>query len=248
MKNFKKKITKLDELKLKMLRIQQGVWHQKARVIIVIEGFDGSGKGGAIRQITEGLDPRGFQVHPIGPPESNEQEIHYLYRFWMRLPNQGIIAVFDRSWYGRVLVERVEKLAPKNRIKEAYEEINQFEKMLIDDGIRLIKIFLKVSKTEQYRRFEKRILDPYKQWKISDSDLKMRSKWKTYSRSVEIMLDKTSTSIAPWFVVTTDLKEKARFEVLNFITEQLKHEVNWMESKASKLKKLDLQKALKRLK
>lgn len=142
-KSYKKEIQKLQ---LKMLTIQQGIWHQKKRVIVVFEGFDASGKGGAIRRLTQVLDPRGVRVYPIGPPTEMEQKTHWLYRFWARLPEPGMMAFFDRSWYGRVLVERVENLTAKKDWKRGYSEINQFEKMLVDDGIELIKIYLSISK------------------------------------------------------------------------------------------------------
>lgn len=236
--------TKLKNLQLKMLRIQQGTFHKKERVIVVIEGVDAAGKGGAIRRITENLDPRSFHVHPIGVPTEEEQGKHYLYRFWKRLPSRGMIAIFDRSWYGRVLVERVEKLIPKEAWSRAYDEINQFEKLLHDDGVRIIKIFLKISKEEQLRRFHDRLQDPYKQWKLTREDIRNRKKWKQYTMAQEDMIKKTDTHFAPWNVVDTDDKDIAREEVLRIITGSLSDISSWMEGQPNLLNKKELKKSL----
>lgn len=219
----------LKTLQLKVLRIQQGIFHQKKRIIIAIEGMDAAGKGGAIRKITEALDPRGFRVHPIGAPSSREQGKHYLYRFWKKLPAPGVIAIFDRTWYGRVLVERIEKLIPKERWQQAYTEINQFERLLIDDGAIIIKILLKVSKEEQLKRFEERMKDPYKQWKITKDDIRNRSKWKDYLKAYEDMIHETSSPVCPWHIVETDNKDEAREKVLSIITDECKKIIEWAE-------------------
>lgn len=239
-----KKDNVLQKLQLKMLRSQQGIWFKKERVIIVFEGFDAAGKGGAIRKITEPLDPRGFRVHPIGPPSSEDQGRHWLYRFWVRVPKQGMIAIYDRSWYGRVLVERVEKLINKEVWKRAYTEINQFEKLMLDDGVTMIKIFLKISKKEQLKRFEERLCDPNKQWKITKEDIRNREKWDNYIEAIDDMVKETSTEICPWHVVDTDDKDIAREEVLKIITGKLKFAEKWMEEKAHVLNKKDLKKTL----
>lgn len=246
-KEEKKKKISIDGLQLKMLRIQQGIWHSKQRVIIVFEGVDAAGKGGAIRKVTERLDPRGVRVLPIGPPTQDEQGKHYLYRFWTNLPAPGSIAIFDRSWYGRVLVERVEKLIPKERWKEAYEEINQFEKMLRDDGIILLKFFLNISKEEQLKRFCARLEDPYKQWKITAEDIRAREKWNDYQRAFDEMFEATSTKHCKWHVINTDDKDKAREEVLSRITHHLRQAEEWIEHQASALGKRKLEQALKNL-
>jgi polyphosphate kinase 2 (PPK2 family) len=238
---------KLDDLQLKMLRVQQGIWHSKQRVIIVFEGVDAAGKGGSIRRVTEKLDPRGFRVHPIGPPTPEEQGKHYLYRFWTNLPAPGTIAIFDRSWYGRVLVERVEKLIPKKRWKEAYDEINEFEKMLKDDGIILIKFFLNISQEEQLKRFCARLEDPYKQWKITPEDIRAREKWKDYQKAFEEMFEATSTKHSKWHVIDSNNKEKAREEVLTRITHHLRDAEEWIERQASALGKRKLEQALRKL-
>lgn len=238
----------LKTLQLKMLRIQQCVWHKKDRVIIVFEGFDAAGKGGSIRRITEMLDPRGYRVHPIGPPSPEDQGKHYLYRFWMNLPARGIMAIFDRSWYGRVLVERVEKLIPRKRWQEAYSEIREFERMLTQDGIILIKIFLQISKAEQYRRFIDRLNDPYKHWKITEDDIRARKEWNAYARATKDMIKETSTASCPWHVVDANDKDRAREEVLTIITERLKQAESWSERHASKRNQRELKEEVKKLK
>ncbi len=220
----------LEKLQLTMLRIQQGVWHAKSRVIIVFEGFDAAGKGGAIRKLTKMLDPRGFKVHPIGPPTAEEQGKHWLYRFWTLLPAPGTIAIFDRSWYGRVLVERVDKLTDKTHWNRAYTEINQFEQMLQNDGVEIVKIFLAITKKEQFARFEERLKDPYKQWKLSKEDIRARKKWNQYVLAVDEMFQKT----ARWNLIPADHKLSARMETLKVVTSKLKRCEAWMEKHAAK--------------
>jgi len=235
----------LKELKLKMLRIQQGAWHCKKRIIIIFEGFDAAGKGGAIRRIVEALDPRGFHVYSIAAPTNEEQGKHYLYRFWAKLPAPGAISIFDRSWYGRVLVEKVEKLADAKRLKAAYDEINEFEAMLENDGIEIIKIFLAVSKDEQLRRFEERLNNPYKQWKITSEDVRNRKKWNAYVDATDEMLKKTSR--VKWYVIPADNKDFARKEVLTVITDKLKSHAKWMNKIAESKEFKSLKKEIRRL-
>jgi polyphosphate kinase 2 (PPK2 family) len=247
LKESKKSEQQLKDLQLKILRIQQGIWHQKKRAIILFEGFDASGKGGAIRRLVESLDPRGFRVHAIGPPEGDEQGKHYLYRFWNRLPAPGGIAIFDRSWYGRVLIEKVCKLAPKNRIEEAYGEICDFEKMLTADGIDLIKIFLAIDKDEQLRRFEERLNDPYKQWKITAEDVKAQGQWKEYVKAADEMFKKTSHKSGAWNLISANDKDYTRIETLKVVTKKLKGHQEWMDSLTQKTRMLSLASALEEL-
>lgn len=234
----------LDSLQLKMLRIQQGLYHHKRRAIVAIEGFDAAGKGGAIQRLTEKLDPRSFTVYGISAPTPNEQGRHYLYRFWRRLPLPGTIAIFDRSWYGRVLVERVEGLTEKKRWKQAYDEISQFEQMLMNDGIDLIKVFLAIDKKEQLKRFEDRLHDPYKQWKLTKDDVEARSKWNAYVDATDEMFEQTHTKESPWHLIPANNKAEARLEVLSVVTHQLKHHGRWMESKAHDQEVCSLKQAL----
>lgn len=236
------------ELQLKMLRIQQGIWHSKRRAIIIFEGFDAAGKGGAIRRLTETLDPRSIHVHSIGPPTPSEQGKHYLYRFWCSLPEPGMIAVFDRSWYGRVLVERVEKLTSKTRIKDAYPEINEFEATLKRDGIDIIKIFLAIHPDEQLKRFETRLNDPYKLWKLTEDDIEARKHWKNYVKAADKLLHRTDTKSAPWHLIPADSKEYARNQVLQIVTHELSRHGDWIESLAQKKRKNELLHDLKQLK
>jgi len=239
---------KLGPLELKMLRIQQGIWHSRKRVIVIFEGPDAAGKGGAIRRLTRALDPRGVRVHPIGPPAPIDQKKHYLYRFWKALPAPGSIAIFDRSWYGRVLVERVKKLTPPKRLDEAYTEINHFEKMLVHDGIDLVKIYLSIHSEEQLNRFEERLLDPYKQWKLTDDDIEAHREWDKYVAAADRAFFETDTKTAPWTLVPADDKDYARVKVMEIVTDALEHHCDWMESTAAKTALEEQRKALKRLK
>ncbi len=216
----------LERLQLKMLSAQQAYFHEKRRAVIVFEGWDAAGKGGAIRRLTERLDPRGFHVWPIGAPNQLEQGRHYLYRFWRRLPERGTIAIFDRSWYGRVLVERVEGLAKKEEWKRGYREIKEFERMLVDDGVRLVKIFLHITPHEQLQRFAERLSNPYKRWKLTDDDIRNHRRWDDYVEAVEDMFKHTSTKFAPWTAIYAVRKWAARIEVLKTVTDALAHGVD----------------------
>ncbi len=223
---------RLDDLQRRMLLVQQGLFHSKRRAVIAIEGFDASGKGGAIRRLTEAIDPRGVNVVPIGPPTADEQGRHWLWRFWRELPLPGTITIFDRTWYGRVLVERVEHLASKPEWRRAYREIVEFERTLVDDGIDLVKIFLAVSRDEQLRRFEQRLRDPYKQWKISDADVRARKRWDDYVEAADEALRRTDVPAARWHLVPGDRKWYARVEVLRVVTTRLARHSEWMEARA----------------
>ncbi len=207
----------LKPLQARMLTVQQAVWATKARVVVVFEGFDAAGKGTCIRHLTEGLDPRGFRVVPVSAPTEIERGQHWLQRFWKDLPDPGQITVFDRSWYGRVLVERVEGLAPAKRLTEAYGEINAFEKMLKADGIHLVKIFLAVGKDEQLKRFRARLEDPVKQWKITEEDLRNRRRWNDYVAAGDLALSKCPG----WTLIRSDDKAHARARTLQAIVSAL---------------------------
>lgn len=238
---------KIPDLQLEMLRVQQGIYHGKGRVVLAFEGFDAAGKGGCIRTLTSTLDPRGVKVHPVGPPEACEKGEHYLQRFWRNLPAPGEIAVFDRTWYGRVLVEKVERLAKPSRIHDAYREINEFERMLVDDGIVVLKFFLGISPGEQLRRFEARLNDPYKQWKLGEPDLEARRHWKDYVKAVDKMFEKTSTKRARWRLIPADHKDSARAEVLRETVHELGDWGDWIRSEAARLGSRTLKQELKSL-
>ena len=217
---------RLEKLQNKMLSIQQTYFNKGLRGIVVVEGWDAAGKGGMIRRMTEKLDPRGVKVWPIGPPEPSEQGRHYLYRFWTRLPEPGTLAVFDRSWYGRVLVERVDKLASKEAWKRAYGEINAFERMLVDDGVRLVKIFMHITRDEQLRRFASRLQDPYKRWKLRESDLHVHLQWKEYRTAIEDMFDETSTKLSPWHAIAANQKWHGRIAAITQIADEFSRDVD----------------------
>jgi polyphosphate kinase 2 (PPK2 family) len=217
---------RLSKLQRKLLTIQQAYLRDRRRAILVFEGWDASGKGGAIQRLTERLDPRRCKVWPIAAPAAEEQGRHYLYRFWQRLPEPGTIAVFDRSWYGRVLVERVEELIAARDWRRAYREINEFENILVDDGIRLIKIFLHIGAKEQRRRFVERITTPYKRWKITVDDFRAHGKRKAYKKAYEDMFDRTSTANARWHAVPADHKWHARVAALEIAVAELSRGVD----------------------
>ena len=197
------------------------VYAQRRPVIIVYEGWDAAGKGGNIKRVTERLDPRGYVVHPIAAPKGEDAARHYLYRFWRRLPEKGQIAIFDRTWYGRVMVERVEGFAAEDEWKRAYREINQFERQLVDFGTLLFKFWIEIDKEEQLRRFEGRADDELKQWKLTDEDWRNREKWDAYEAAVSEMLVKTSTATAPWTIVDGNSKWNARITVLKTLVDGL---------------------------
>lgn len=216
----------IDELQLQLLRAQLALLKEGKRCIIMIEGTDTAGKGGIIRRLTRHLDPRSAHVWPIGAPEKWEQSRHYLFRFWQKLPEPGEITIFDRSWYGRVLVERIEGFATEEEWKRAYREINEFERQLTDSGVILIKLFLHLSKETQYSRFMERIQEPTKRWKLTVSDLKSRGFWKEYQQAYEDMLNKTASKNAPWHVIPADDKDAARILALSVIAGSLKKHVD----------------------
>lgn len=197
------------------------VYLQKRPVLIVFEGWDAAGKGGAIKRITEKLDPRGYVVYPISSPHGEDRTRHYLYRFWRRLPERGQIAIFDRSWYGRVLVERVERFASEAEWKRAYKEINSFERQLREFGVILVKFWIHISHEEQLRRFEERKAIGYKSWKLTEEDWRNREKWSAYEEAVEQMLVKTSTVTAPWTLIGGNDKYWARTRVLAKVVKML---------------------------
>lgn len=210
---------RLEEHQLRLRQVQQAYLASGDRGIVVFEGWDAGGKGGTIRRMSAVMDPRGFKVWPIAAPRDVDRERHFLYRFWERVPPTGAISVFDRSWYGRVLVERVEGLARKDEWRRGYREINEFERMLIDDGARIVKLFLHITPDEQLRRFEQRLNDPMKRWKLTYEDFRNRDRWPDYEKAIEEMVTRTSTVRAPWHVIPANDKKYARVEALRLITE-----------------------------
>jgi polyphosphate kinase 2 (PPK2 family) len=188
-------------------------------VCVVFEGWDASGKGGAIKRLVKQLDPRHVRVRSFSAPSEDELRHHWLWRFWPQLPGWGGMAVFDRSWYGRVLVERVEGFAEDDAWERAYAEIREFESMLVAEGTILVKFWMHISEEEQLRRFEARKDDPLKSWKLTDEDWRNRDKREQYAEAVEDMLDRTSTAQAPWHLVEGDSKRFARLRVVETVNQ-----------------------------
>lgn len=211
----------LKQLQSKLSALHYRLYRKKIPVIIVYEGWDAAGKGGNIKRIAEALDPRGYEVHPIASPEPHEKARHYLWRFWTRLPKTGHIAIFDRSWYGRVMVERLEGFCSTNDWQRAYNEINEFEKELSQWGAVIIKFWVQIDKDTQLERFTDRQNTPEKQWKITEEDWRNREKWDDYEVAVNEMLQKTSTTYAPWHILESVDKRYARIEALKIVIRAL---------------------------
>lgn len=198
--------------------------HRK-RSLVLFEGWDASGKGGIIQRMTRYWDPRAYSVWPIAAPTDDELDHHFLWRFWQRLPGAGRIAVFDRSWYGRVLVERVEALASPTQLQRAYDEINEFESQQLDDGTAVIKIFLHIRQDVQDHRLARRIDDPWKRWKVDPDDFRNRERRGAYLEAIRDMLALTDTRWAPWHVVDANDKKAARIAALTYVVERLEAHV-----------------------
>ena len=211
----------LKKLQSELGELHNRLYRKRIPVIITYEGWDAAGKGGNIKRITEALDPRGYEVHPIASPEPHEKARHYLWRFWTRLPKSGHIAIFDRTWYGRVMVERLEGFCSENDWRRAYNEINEFEKELKEWGAVIIKFWVQIDKDTQLERFEERQNTPEKQWKITDEDWRNREKWDDYEVAVDEMLQKTNTSFAPWHVLESVDKKYARIKALKIVIEEI---------------------------
>jgi len=207
----------LDPLQDRLFELQNQLYRNRIPAVIVYQGWDAAGKGGNIRRLTRGLDPRGYEVIPVAAPNDREKSHHFLWRFWRDLPKAGHVAVFDRSWYGRVLVERVEGFCSEAAWRRAYREINQFERQLADSGTVLVKFWLHIDRDEQLRRFRDREATPHKQWKITDEDWRNREKWDRYRAAVVEMLRQTSTPCAPWTVLEANCKLYARIKALRTV-------------------------------
>jgi polyphosphate kinase 2 (PPK2 family) len=208
-------------LQTRLRELQLAYKFANARAVIVIEGWDAVGKGGLIQRLTTPFDPRGYQVWPIGAPTDEERGEHYLQRFWRRLPEAGTLAIFDRSWYGRVLVERAEKFAKPAVWRRAYDEINAFEKMLTDDGVRIVKLFLHVSVETQRERLAGRMADPLESWKLAASDLRNIVLRPDYEAAINEMFERCSPPAAPWFAVPFTDKPFGRIAALETIVQRL---------------------------
>ncbi|HUR40143.1 MAG TPA: polyphosphate:AMP phosphotransferase [Verrucomicrobiae bacterium] len=213
-----------DQLEDLQSRLDTLAWRarrKKVSTVLALEGWDAAGKGGAIRRVTAALDARLFRVIPIAAPTDEERAQHYLWRFWRQLPRGGYVTIYDRSWYGRVLVERVEGFARPDEWGRAYAEINEFERQLTSSGAVLCKFWLHIGRAEQLRRFEERAATEHKKHKITDEDWRNREKWKPYARAVDEMVARTSTEYAPWTLVPANDKKHARLTVLRTVCKAL---------------------------
>ena len=223
--------SELKKLQKRLSELHNVIYRKKIPVIICYEGWDAAGKGGNIRRVAYPLDPPGFDVHPIASPLPHELNRQYLWRFWTRLPRTGHICIFDRTWYGRVMVERLEGFCTEKDWKRAYNEINEFERQLTDWGAVLLKFWIHIDQDTQLARFTERQNTPEKQWKITEEDWRNRDKWPQYEEAVDEMLQKTSTENAPWFIIESNDKHYARIKALKIIVKALekacdKHFVN----------------------
>ena len=211
----------LKKLQKRLAELHNTIYRKKIPVVLCYEGWDAAGKGGNIRRIAKPLDPRGFDVMPIASPLPHELARQYLWRFWTRLPRTGHITIFDRTWYGRVMVERLEGFCSENDWQRAYNEINEFEKELTDWGAAVIKFWVQIDKDTQLARFTDRQNTPEKQWKITDEDWRNREKWDLYEVAVNEMIQKTSTEFAPWHILESNDKRYARLKALRTVIEEI---------------------------
>ena len=214
---------KLKKAQIQLRKLQKQIFEQNKGVVLLFEGWDAAGKGGAIKRVTDILDPRSYEVHGFAAPNQEEAQHHYLWRFWRRLPPKKKIGIFDRTWYGRVLVERVEGFATENEWKRAYQEINEFEAQLHSAGYIVLKFWLHISQDEQLERFNARKNDPYKSYKLTEEDWRNREKWDLYKVAINQTIARTSTPYAPWTIVPGNDKYYARVYVLETIINTIKN-------------------------
>lgn len=211
----------LEQSQARLAKLHSEILQRKISTILVFEGPDAAGKGGCIRQITETLDARYFKLYPFAAPTDTENAHHYLWRFWNCIPIAGRMTIFDRSWYGRVLVERVEGFAGDDEWRRAFAEINDFEDQLIEDGVVLLKFWLQISKDEQLDRFKAREVTPHKRWKLQDEDWRNRERWDEYNVATHEMIQQTSVRNSPWILVENEDKHYGRIKVLNAVCDAM---------------------------
>lgn len=230
-------VAQLDSAQLALRELAYQLYVQRRTLIVVYEGWDGAGKGGNIKRLTEKLDPRGYEVFSLGAPQGEDRTHHYLWRFWRRLksPEEKQILVFDRSWYARVLVERVEGVCTEAEWRRAYREIADFERQLADFGMILAKFWIHISVEEQTRRLEARNAPEYQVWRRGNVDWQTREQRAAYEAAAEDMLLRTSASAAPWTVVEGDDKFYARVKVLRTVVELLSRELNYQPQNGENL-------------
>jgi polyphosphate:AMP phosphotransferase len=209
------------QLQKKLALLHNQMYLQRVPVILAFEGWDAGGKGGAIKRITQSIDPRGYEVVPVSAPNDLEKSHHYLWKFWEKFPKDGHMAIFDRTWYGRVLVERIEGFATEEEWKRAYAEINNMEAHLAKSGAVILKFWMHIDKDEQERRFKQRQDTPEKQWKITEEDWRNRARWDDYELAVDEMVLRTSTKAAPWHIIEANSKLYARIKVMETVVNAL---------------------------
>ena len=214
---------KLDELQKELLGLTYKLYRKKIPMVICYEGWDAAGKGGNIKRLVSGMDARDYMVHPVAAPTSEEKSRHFLWRFWKNIPKTGHIAIFDRTWYGRVMVERIEGFATEKQWKRAYNEINEFEQELHDWGAIIVKFWLQIDKDVQLERFTERQNTPEKQWKITDEDWRNREKWDAYEVAIDEMIENPSTKVAPWHIIESNNKHYARIKAIEIVIEAIKN-------------------------
>ncbi len=215
----------LAALQIRLAKIQVAHIIHKRRSVIMLEGWDAAGKGGIIKRMTAEWDPRYYQVHPIFAPSQEERDHHFLWRFWTRLPASGNIALFDRSWYGRVLVERVEGFASRKEWKRGFDEINAFEKQQADTGTNIVKLFVHITQEEQDRQLAQRLDTPWKRWKTGPDDYRNRGKRADYLDAMHEMFKKTDTKYAPWTVIDNRHRKSGRIAALTHVADMLEKRV-----------------------
>lgn len=212
---------KLNYYQRKMSELGFKLYTKRRSVVMVYEGWDAAGKGGNIKRMTQELDPRGYEVVPVAAPTLDELNHHYLWRFWNKMPKDGHFGLFDRSWYGRVMVERIEGFCSPEEWQRAYKEINDMEKHMHNHGAIIFKFWIHIDKEEQLRRFQMRQEDPLKQYKITEEDWRNREKWDEYEKAVDEMLFRTNTGYAPWNVIESNDKKYARIKTLEYVVNEL---------------------------
>ena len=217
---------RLAEQQARLRSLQMEIDRQRLPVLILFEGWDAAGKGGAISRLTGMLDPRSYAVHSFSAPTAEERSHHYLWRFWRWLPAAGTIGIFDRSWYGRVMVERIEGFANETEWRRAYQEINEFESQLVSGGIVLVKVWLHISPEEQLRRFQERKDNPFKEYKLTDEDWRNRERWSLYEVAVNQMVQRTHTPVAPWTLIAAEDKFFARVAVVTAVADAIERRLS----------------------
>lgn len=223
--------TQLETLQKEAADLVYECYTKNIAIITAFEGVDAAGKGGAIQRLTRHIDPRSYRIYGIKAPTELENSYHYLWRFWTKFPKDGDMVIFDRSWYGRVLVERIEGFAQESEWERAYEEINHTEKVLTDHGSIVMKFFMYIDEDEQRERFEDRQEEPDKNYKITTEDWRNRSKWDQYIDAMEEMLDRTNKENAPWFIIASNQKKYARIQVLEHFIDHVSKHLKKLEKK-----------------